>query len=102
MSRLRTRVTFLTLSLTAACVYPHTAVLRQPPPDERDWIHYAPGRQPSAPHGYYFPEVRLGPRNTNDLFVILAFSGGGTRAAALAYGVLDALKDLHVGCTPGR
>ena len=31
------------------------------------------------------------PQNTDSLFVILAFSGGGTRAAALAQGLLDQL-----------
>ncbi len=36
--------------------------------------------------------------NGDDLFVILAFSGGGTRAAAFAYGVLEALRDArHAG-----
>ena len=32
------------------------------------------------------------PDNDERLFVVLAFSGGGTRAAALSYGVLDALR----------
>ena len=36
-------------------------------------------------------ESRL-PDNDDRLFVVLAFSGGGTRAAALSYGVLDALR----------
>ncbi|WP_420390066.1 patatin-like phospholipase family protein [Marinobacter sp.] len=36
-------------------------------------------------------ESRL-PNNDDRLFVVLAFSGGGTRAAALSYGVLDALR----------
>ncbi len=30
-----------------------------------------------------------------DTFLILAFSGGGTRAAALSYGVLEELRDTH-------
>ncbi len=33
------------------------------------------------------------PDNDERLFVVLAFSGGGTRAAALSYGVLDALRN---------
>jgi len=44
---------------------------------------------PSKP-AYDF-ESRL-PDNDERLFVVLAFSGGGTRAAALSYGVLDALR----------
>ncbi len=28
------------------------------------------------------------PRNADDLFIVLAFSGGGTRSAAFTYGVL--------------
>jgi NTE family protein len=51
------------------------------------------------------PERDLGPvrdltpadeRNSDDLVVLLAFSGGGTRAAALAYGVLEALETVKV------
>lgn len=34
--------------------------------------------------------------NKDDLFVILTFSGGGTRAAAFSYGVLEALRDTTV------
>src|SRR5262249_60998437 len=33
--------------------------------------------------------------------VILAFSGGGTRAAAFSYGVLEALRDIDVVRPPG-
>jgi len=36
------------------------------------------------------------PDNSTNLLVILAFSGGGTRAAALAYGVLEELRDTRV------
>jgi NTE family protein len=35
-------------------------------------------------------------RGTNDISLMLAFSGGGTRAAALAYGVLQELRDTEV------
>jgi len=34
--------------------------------------------------------------NSNELFVVLTFSGGGTRAAALSYGVLEALRDTWI------
>jgi predicted acylesterase/phospholipase RssA len=33
--------------------------------------------------------------NTDDLFVILAFSGGGIRAAAFSFGVMEALADVE-------
>lgn len=35
--------------------------------------------------------------NSDDLLLMLAFSGGGTRAAALSYGVLQELKQTQVG-----
>src|SRR5712692_2416852 len=34
--------------------------------------------------------------NTNSLFVCLVFTGGGTRAAALSYGVLDMLRNTRI------
>ncbi len=40
------------------------------------------------------PEASGG--NSNSLFICLAFSGGGTRAAALSYGVLEKLKETRI------
>jgi len=34
--------------------------------------------------------------NSDSLFVVLAFSGGGTRAAALSYGVLEELAKTQI------
>ncbi|MBI5016616.1 MAG: patatin-like phospholipase family protein [Deltaproteobacteria bacterium] len=49
----------------------------------------------SEKSGYRFENVPGG-ENSDSLFVILALSGGGTRAAALSYGVLDALKNAPI------
>ncbi len=38
----------------------------------------------------------------NATLVILAFSGGGTRAAAFSYGVLETLRDMEVTTRSGR
>ena len=38
----------------------------------------------------------------NATLVILAFSGGGTRAAAFSYGVLETLRDMQVTTKSGR
>jgi len=40
---------------------------------------------------YRFDALEKNPGNTDEVFVCLTFSGGGTRAAALAYGVLQEL-----------
>ncbi|WP_074743653.1 patatin-like phospholipase family protein [Nitrosospira multiformis] len=45
--------------------------------------------------GYRFEKLEPG-SNSDKLFVILVFSGGGTRAAALSYGVLEALRDTQI------
>ena len=36
------------------------------------------------------------PGNSDELLLYLAFSGGGTRAAAFSYGALEELRDTHV------
>jgi NTE family protein len=50
--------------------------------------------QAGAP-GYRFGEA-VRPGQSDDLLVVLAFSGGGTRAAALGYGVLEELRRTEV------
>jgi NTE family protein len=45
--------------------------------------------------GYRFENI-MGSENSDGLFVILTFSGGGTRAAALSYGVLEKLRDTKI------
>lgn len=46
--------------------------------------------------GYRFDNLKTGHHNTDSLFVVLAFSGGGTRAASFSYGVLEALRDTEI------
>ena len=41
-------------------------------------------------------------RGESEDLVILAFSGGGTRAAAFSYGVLEALRDIEVTTASGH
>lgn len=40
--------------------------------------------------------------NSDKLFVVLTFSGGGKRAAAFSYGVLEALRDITVTTPDGE
>jgi hypothetical protein len=60
---------------------------------------FTPGNPPLAKYqpdaGYRFERLERGD-NTDELFVIVTFSGGGTRAAALAFGVLEALRDTTI------
>jgi len=44
----------------------------------------------------YSTNTQRGRQDTGDIILTLAFSGGGTRAAALAYGVMLELRDTTV------
>jgi NTE family protein len=46
--------------------------------------------------GYRFDHLQPGPHNSDTLFICLTFSGGGTRAAALAYGVMKELRQTRI------
>jgi len=72
-----------------ACAhYPETVALA-PAPAER------PGGVAPAAGRYAFDALPATDVD-DDVFVCLAFSGGGTRAAALAYGVLEVLRDTPI------
>ena len=45
--------------------------------------------------GYRFAALQA-PGNSDSLFVVLSFSGGGTRAAALSYGLLEQLRRTSI------
>jgi hypothetical protein len=47
-------------------------------------------------YGYRFSNLPKGPDNSDGIFMVLAFSGGGNRSAALAYGVLDKLRETTI------
>jgi NTE family protein len=46
-------------------------------------------------HGYRYWNLPH-PNNSDEVFVCLTFSGGGGRAAALSYGVLEQLRDTQI------
>jgi len=52
-------------------------------------------------YGYRFDNLDAA-GNSDSLFVILTFSGGGTRAAALSYGILEKLRDTTIEWEGGQ
>ena len=48
-----------------------------------------------------FKSKLMSPGKSDELILILAFSGGGTRAASLSYGVLEALDQVEVPAPKG-
>ncbi len=46
--------------------------------------------------GYHTGNPTLGPLNSEEILLLLAFSGGGTRAAAFSYGVLKELSQASL------
>jgi NTE family protein len=70
----------LVLALSACAHYPRNVALRS--------------FDRSA--GYRFSNLEPLWNNSDDLFVILTFSGGGTRAMAMSYGVMEKLKETRI------
>jgi NTE family protein len=58
--------------------------------------------QIQAPSEDKFEGMDRSKRGEPEDLIILAFSGGGTRAAAFSYGVLEALRDIEVTTANGR
>ena len=56
----------------------------------------ATGERTGPQSGHRLELAAPSPSNGDGLYVALAFSGGGMRAAALAYGVLAALRDTPI------
>ena len=51
---------------------------------------------PSQNAGYRYDNIAPGPQNSDSLLVVLTFSGGGTRAASFAYGVMEKLRATRI------
>lgn len=58
-------------------------------------IQNQPAQQQAASE-YRIDQLALSEQRSSKTTVVLAFSGGGTRAAAMSYGVLKALRDTSV------
>lgn len=46
--------------------------------------------------GYRFANLERTARNSEETFIVLTLSGGGTRAAALAYGVMQKMREMPI------
>lgn len=88
------------LGLTG-CVYQHARSLQTPPTPTNIFDSSRPGEPPNPTDRYYYTALTPGEGNSDTLFVAVTFSGGGTRAAALAYGILDELRRVQIPLQPG-
>jgi predicted acylesterase/phospholipase RssA len=80
---MRTRIIILVLTLAlAGC----TTI----PPQNK------PLAEEAGDNGYRLSNTPPGKNNSDSLFVLLAFSGGGSRAAAFSYGALEKLRDTEI------
>lgn len=70
----------LLVCLNIACLFPETV--------------NKPLLIPEPHGGYRFENLEPGPHNSDETFVCLTLSGGGTRAAAFAYGVMEGLRKM--------
>lgn len=86
-SRLRQRTLITRLLLVAAVVVLDPFGCAHRPVNDR-----TTGVAPSM--GYRFANTPPQEGNSDDIFVILAFSGGGTRAAAFSFGALETLDTM--------
>jgi predicted acylesterase/phospholipase RssA len=81
------RRVYSTIALCAVLVLAGCATFQKNPPLSKF--------DPAA--GYRYTALNeADAKNTEDTFIILTFSGGGTRAAALAYGVLEHLRQARI------
>ena len=59
-------------------------------------VQNSPLISPSEHTGYRYGNIAPGPGNSDSLLVVLTFSGGGTRAASFAFGVMEKLRDTQI------
>ncbi len=59
-------------------------------------VENTPKKAPGIGEGYSFLSWKDRGGHAGEIALILAFSGGGTRAAALSYGVMEELRDTEV------
>src|SRR5262247_2355900 len=94
----RVSIAFLVLAM-AGCAYPRTPRL------EGNWTlargyRFTRTDAPGVPRDASLAARRAGLDKADKLFVVLSFSGGGTRAGALAYGVLAQLEAVKIHLSP--
>ena len=51
----------------------------------------------SSHQGYRLRNLQTNALNSDEVFVVLSFSGGGTRAAAFSYGAMEELAHTSIG-----